>query len=61
MEKKVLIEKECSVIIKTSKSKVKKAINFIRKNHSYECPSISAFPIKKSYKDLEKWIMEQTK
>ena len=60
-KKKTYIEKECSMIIKTSKSKVQKAIIFIKKKHSYECPAISAFPIKKSHKDFEKWIIDQTK
>ena len=60
-KKKTFIDKECSMIIKTSKSKVEKAINFIRRNHSYECPAISAFPIKKSHKDFEEWVTDQTK
>ena len=60
-KKKIFIEKECSVIIKTSKSKVEKAINFIKINHSYDCPAISAFPIKKTHKDFEKWVTDQTK
>ena len=59
--KKKHIDKECSMIIKTSKSKVQKAIIFIKKKHSYECPAISAFPIQKSYKGFEKWIKDQTK
>ena len=58
--KKKHIDKECSMIIKTSKSKVQKAIIFIKKKHSYECPAISAFPIQKSHKDFEKWIIDQT-
>ena len=49
------------MIIKTSKSKVQKAIIFIKKKHSYECPAISAFQIQKSHKDFEKWITDQTK
>ena len=60
-KKKTYIEKECSMIIKTSKSKVQKTITFIKKKHSYECPAISAFPIQKSHKDFEKWIIDQTK
>ena len=60
-KKKTHIDKECSMIIKTSKSKVQKAITFIKKKHSYECPAISAFSIQKSHKDFEKWIIDQTK
>ena len=55
------MDKECSMIVKTSKSKVKKAIKFITKNHTYECPAISAFPINFTHTDFQKWIIEQTK
>ena len=47
------------MIVKTSKSRVKKAIQFIVKHHSYDCPAISAFPIEFSHKDFQKWIMEK--
>jgi len=60
-EKKTHIDKECSMIIKTSKSKVQKTITFIKKKHSYKCPAISAFPIQKSHKEFENWIIDQTK
>ena len=58
---KTMMDKECSMIVKTSKSKVKKAIKFITKNHTYECPAISAFPINFAHADFQKWIIEQTK
>ncbi len=58
---KTMIDKECSMIVKTSKSKVKAAIKFIVKKHSYECPAVSAFPIDFSHVDFKKWIDEQTK
>ena len=57
---KTMIDKECSMIVKTSKSKVKAAIKFIVKKHSYECPAISAFPIKYAHSDFQKWIFKQT-
>ena len=56
-----MMDKECSMIVKTSKSKVKEAIKFILKKHSYECPAISAFPIKFTHIEFKKWIEEQTK
>jgi len=56
---KTMIDKECSMIVKTSKSKV--AIKFIVKQHSYEYPAVSAFPIKSSHIEFKKWIEEQTK
>ena len=57
---KTMIDKECSMIVKTSKSKVKTAIKFIVKKHSYECPAVSAFPIKLAHVDFQRWINEQT-
>ena len=58
---KTMMDKECSMIVKTSKLKVKKAIQFIVKHHSYDCPAITAFPIEFSHKDFQKWIIKQTK
>ena len=59
-QNKTMIDKECSMIVKTSKSKVKAAIKFIVKKHSYECPAVSAIPIDFAHKDFQKWINEQT-
>ena len=58
---KTMVDKECSMIVKTSKSKAKEAINFIVKKHSYECPAVSAFPIASAHVNFKKWINEQTK
>ena len=58
---KIMTDKECSMIVKTSKSKVKAAIKFIVKKHSYECPAVSAFPVEFAHADFKKWINEQTK
>ena len=58
---KIQNDKECSMIVKTSKSKVKKAIQFIVEHHSYDCPAISAFPIEFTHKDFQKWIISQTR
>ena len=57
---KTMMDKECSMIVKTSKSKIKKAIKFIVKKHSYECPAVSAFPIESTHSDFQRWINEQT-
>ena len=57
---KTMMDKECSMIVKTSKTKVKSAIKFIVKKHSYECPAVSAFPIESSHLDFQRWINEQT-
>ena len=58
---KIQNDKECSMIVKTSKSRVREAIQFIVKHHSYDCPAVSAFPIDFSHKDFQKWVMEQTR
>jgi len=58
---KTMTEVECSMIVKTSKPKLKKAINFIIKNHSYECPAVSSFSINSANPDFLKWINQQTK
>ena len=59
-KKKTMTDKECSMIVKTSKSRVKAAIKFIVKKHSYECPAVSAFPIESTHADFQRWINEQT-
>ena len=60
-KKKTMVDKECSMIVKTTKSKVNKAIKFIVKKHSYDCPAVTAFPIKFVHKDFENWIIKETK
>ena len=57
---KTMMDKECSMIVKTSKLKVKAAIKFIVEKHSYECPAVSAFPIESTHTDFQRWINEQT-
>jgi len=57
---KTMMDKECSMIVKTSKSRVKAAIKFIVKKHSYECPAVSSFPIELAHTDFQRWINEQT-
>ncbi len=58
---KTMVDKECSMIIKTTKSKVKKAIKFIVRKHSYDCPAVTAFPIQFAHKDFKNWIIKETK
>lgn len=60
-KKKTMTDKECSMIVKTSESKVKKAMKFIVNKHNYECPAVSAFPIESAHIEFKKWIEEQTK
>ena len=58
---KTKVDKECSMIIKTTESKVKKAIKFIVRKHSYDCPAVTAFPIKFAHKSFKNWIIKETK
>ena len=58
---KLYDDEECSAIFKTQKTKVSQVIKTISKNHSYDCPSISAFPIEKMHAEFQKWIVNQTK
>ncbi len=58
---KTMVDKECSMIIKTTKSKVKEAIQFIVKKHSYDCPAVTAFPIDFAHKEFKNWIIDETK
>ena len=57
---KTITDKECSMIVKTSKSKVKEAMRFIVDKHSYDCPAVSSFPIELAHLDFQRWINEQT-
>ena len=54
-------DKEISAIFKTTKTKVSTLMKVIANNHSYDCPSISAFPIEKIHSNFKKWIINQTK
>jgi len=56
---KTMVDKECSMIVKTSKSKVKAAIKFIVKKHSYECPAVSAFFIASAHVDFQNGSMNK--
>jgi periplasmic divalent cation tolerance protein len=58
---KTVVDKECSIIIKTTKSKVKEVIKFIVKRHTYDCPAVTSFPIKYTHKDFKQWVIAQTK
>jgi len=58
---RAMVDKECSMFVKTTKLKVKKAIKFIVKEHSYDCPAVIAFPIKFAHEDFKNWIIKETK
>ena len=49
------------MIVKTTSAKVKQAIQFIKSNHPYEQPAISAFAASHVDKDFAKWVIGQTK
>ncbi|MBH32237.1 MAG: cation tolerance protein CutA [Gammaproteobacteria bacterium] len=58
---KIESDKECVVIIKTTKSKTKNLIRFIENNHPYETPSISSLSVCNISKEFERWIKNECK
>ena len=58
---KIVVDKECAMIVKTTSAKVKQAIQFIKSNHPYDQPAISAFAASQVDKDFAKWVIGQTK
>ena len=49
-------EREVQLLAKTSKAKLKKAIERINQIHSYDIPCVLAIKIKKGSKDFIKWV-----
>ncbi len=58
---KLMEDNEALMFIKTRGNKVEEVIKIIKKLHSYEVPSIVAFPIKAGYPLYLEWIDEQTR
>jgi len=54
-------ENEVELSFKTSLFKVKKLINFLEKNHPYECPCIIAFHVDEMNQKYRRWVLENTK
>ena len=54
-------ENEVELSFKTSFNKVTKLIEFLEKNHPYECPCIIAFKVDKANKKYINWVLDQTK
>ena len=50
--------KECLLIAKTSKLKLKKLIKLVKTNHPYDVPEVIAIPIIGGYKPYLDWIKE---
>jgi len=60
-EGKVHKDKECVIIFKTKASLLEELEAEIKKQHSYECPCISAIPVHKVNEEYKKWVNEETK
>ena len=56
---KLFDEKEVELSFKTNGQKVKQLISFLESKHPYDCPSIIAFPIKKTNKKFLYWVKKQ--
>lgn len=51
---------ELPVLCKTRASLVKKAIQIIKKAHSYDCPGITSVKVQRGAGDFLKWIKAST-
>ena len=56
---KMVDENEIELSFKTNDKKVKELISFLELNHPYDCPSIIAFPIKKTNEKFLNWVNDQ--
>ena len=59
--KKILNSKEIEVSFKTSKNKLVKLINFIEKNHPYDCPAIISYELFNCNQKYKSWVLNETK
>ncbi len=55
---KLCAEKEFLLLIKTTGERVKKAMNKIKEEHSYQVPEIIFWPIGEVDKDYWRWVKE---
>lgn len=51
---------EILMVVKTKDALFDKVARMVKNTHSYECPEIIAFPIKRGNKDYLRWIEEST-
>jgi len=56
--KKVTVESESLLIVKTTRNKLEKIINIVKALHSYTVPEIIALPIIDGNEEYLKWIGE---
>ena len=59
-EEKIVEASEVVMIAKTRKSLMPQLIEFISKNHSYDCPCILELPIQGGKSEFLKWIESET-
>lgn len=55
---KLWVEKEFLLLIKTTGGQVKKAMNKIKEEHSYQVPEIIFWPVREVEKDYRQWVLE---
>ena len=60
-EGEVQTEKECVMLVKTGMGLSKKITEFVKKEHSYDCPCIMVLHPADGNKDFFNWITEITK
>ncbi len=52
---------ETVLLLKTTKSKVKKAMKRVAELHSYECPCILELPVSSAHAPFARWIADGTR
>jgi periplasmic divalent cation tolerance protein len=53
-------EKEVTLVAKTSAGRVEKAISRIKELHSYQVPSVAAWPLERGYAPFMEWVAGET-
>jgi periplasmic divalent cation tolerance protein len=58
---KLCVEKEISLILKTTALKQKRVISRVKELHPYECPCIVVLPVSSGNPAFLKWLKDETK
>ncbi len=60
-EGEVKAEKECFMLVKTGMGLSEKITEFVKKEHSYECPCVVVLHPASGNEEFFKWILKNTK
>lgn len=59
-EGKIESSEEVVIIVKTTKALEQEVIDFVKENHSYDCPCVVSLDINNGYHQFLKWLEEST-